>query len=451
MPVRRSDLAVLRLAIGAVLVAGTLGWVSVALKGGPPTHPSSTVAALAQAGDGPTPDDEAPVEDSEDDATDSTMATHAPAAAAAVPTTVAVARPHSGKSLGDGTYLAPFTDRGGVKVFQLRMSAVNWEVAPGVVKEAYTFNGTVPGPVLRVNEGDRVRVVVKNDLPIATGVHWHGMILPNAQDGVPGLTQPSIAPGQTYTYEWTAVATGTHWYHAHSSGRDIGRGLYGVLEVVPKTGDIPADRDYRLVIGDTDLGFVFNGKSYPATVPLGARVGERVRIRLVGAGDLSHPIHLHGSPFEVVAQDGLPLPQPVRMDTLLVSAGQTFDIVAVPVNEGRWLLHCHIFAHSHESTEHDAHAAGRTGVAAGMTGLTTTLDVGPALAKPPVAAPASASAPAAPTPPPTAPATTPTSVVTAAVVVASTKTADLGVAGLAVAVLVGGLGLLFTRARRSTA
>jgi FtsP/CotA-like multicopper oxidase with cupredoxin domain len=364
---------------------------------------------------------------------------------AASPTTAAplpAAPKPQGTPLGDGTYLAPFAVRDGVKVFTLRMSAVNWEVSPGVFKEAYTFNGLVPGPVIRVNEGDRVRVVVKNALPIATGVHWHGMILPNKQDGVPGLTQPSIAPGQTYTYEWTAIATGTHWYHAHSSGRDIGRGLYGVLEVVPKQGEIQADRDYRLVIGDTDLGFVFNGKSYPATVPLGARVGERVRIRLIGAGDLSHPIHLHGSPFEVVAQDGLPLPQPTRMDTLLVSAGQTFDIVAVPVTEGRWLLHCHIFAHSHMATEHDAHASGVTGIAAGMNGITTTLDVGPAAkAAATTTSPVPATTGAAPAAAPTKSAE--------AVRVSSSKASDLGWAGLVAVLLMVGLGLLVTRARRS--
>src|SRR4029079_2304462 len=142
-----------------------------------------------------------------------------------------------GTDLGDGTVLAPFTYDGAVKVFHLDMAPTTIEVAPGVTKPAYAFNGVVPGPVLRVNQGDRVRIVVTNDLPFATAVHWHGMILPNDQDGVPGITQPFIEPGTTYTYEWTAVATGTHWYHSHTSGRHIGKGLYGALEVVPKVGD----------------------------------------------------------------------------------------------------------------------------------------------------------------------------------------------------------------------
>ncbi len=283
--------------------------------------------------------------------------------------------PPVGDELGDGTRLAAFTVEKGVKVFRLRMAPMQLEVAPNVVRQAFAFNGVVPGPVIRVNEGDRVRFIVRNDLPVATGVHWHGMILANEQDGVPHVTQHPIEPTQTFTYEWTAVATGTHWYHSHSGGSVIGKGLYGMLEIVPREGDIESDRDYRVLIGDTDLGFVFNGKSFPMTKRLAARVGERVRIRLVGTGDLLHTIHLHGSPFELVAQDGIPLPEPVGMDTLTVGPGQTFDIVAVPINTGPWLFHCHIFDHSETDQ--------------GMTGLVTILDVGPsvkqtaATAKPP--------------------------------------------------------------------
>ena len=287
------------------------------------------------------------------------------------------ANPPVGADLGDGTRLATYTVDKSVKVFQLRMAPMQLEVSKGVIKQAFAFNGIVPGPVIRVNEGDRVRIIVTNDLPISTAVHWHGMILPNDQDGVPHITQHPIGPGETYTYEWTALAPGSHWYHTHSARSHIGKGLYGSLEVVPRKGDILSDHDYRILIGDTDLGMVFNGRSYPATVNLKARVGERVRIRLIGTGEQSHPIHLHGQPFDLVAQDGFRLPAPVRMDTLLVSTGQTFDILTVPlINSGKWLLHCHIFGHSHlESGElKDGHE---------MTGLVTLLDVAPAPAHTP--------------------------------------------------------------------
>ncbi|MGH3909171.1 MAG: multicopper oxidase domain-containing protein [Pseudonocardiaceae bacterium] len=118
----------------------------------------------------------------------------------------------AGVDLGDGTFTAPHVVEQGVKVLHLRMAPVQWEVSPGVVMEAWTFNGTVPGPTLRINEGDRVRFVVQNDLPEMTGVHWHGMVLPNDQDGVPHLTQNPIMPGETFTYEWTAVSgSGGAW------------------------------------------------------------------------------------------------------------------------------------------------------------------------------------------------------------------------------------------------
>jgi FtsP/CotA-like multicopper oxidase with cupredoxin domain len=262
---------------------------------------------------------------------------------------------------GDGTFPADYSLEGGVKVFHLRAAPTDWEVEPGVVKKAYAFNGMIPGPVIQVNEGDRVRMVVTNALTEATSIHWHGMILPNDQDGVPGLTQSSIAPGQTYTYEFTAQAAGTHWYHTHMGGREIGRGLYGALEVVPRLGDFRADRDYHLFLGDTDLGFVINGRTFPATIPLQSKVGERIHLRLFDAGDQSHPVHLHGFPFQVMAQDGIPLTYPQKMDTLLISPGQTFDVLIVPQTPGRWLLHCHIFSHSEGDD--------------GMTGLVTTLDV----------------------------------------------------------------------------
>jgi FtsP/CotA-like multicopper oxidase with cupredoxin domain len=272
--------------------------------------------------------------------------------------------PNAGTPMGDGTFLAPFQLDKGVKVFHLDAAPVRWEVKPGEVHDGYAYNGVIPGPIIRVNEGDRVRILVKDDLPEPTTVHWHGMVLPNQEDGVPDVTQAPIQPGQTYTYEWTAVTTGTHWYHSHfNGGSQVGKGLYGPLQIVPKGGPIKADRDYSVMIGDQNLGFVFNGKSYPATVPLPAKVGERIHIRLYGAGDDLHPIHIHGGDFDEIAQDGQPLAVPKRMDTLTVAAGQTFDIIFVPTMPGKWLLHCHRFSHSETPK--------------GMSGLVTILDVAP--------------------------------------------------------------------------
>jgi FtsP/CotA-like multicopper oxidase with cupredoxin domain len=287
-----------------------------------------------------------------------------PTTAPTTTTTVPAPPPTAGTPMGDGTYLAPFQMDHGVKVFHLDAAPVRWEVKPGEVHDGYAYNGVIPGPIIRVNEGDRVRMLVKDDLPEPTTVHWHGMVLPNQEDGVPDVTQAPIQPGQTYTYEWTAVTSGTHWYHSHfNGGAQVGKGLYGPLQIVPKGGDVKADHDYSVMIGDQNLGFVFNGKSWPATTQLKAKVGERVHIRLYGAGDDMHPIHLHGADFEEIAQDGQPLATPQRMDTLTVSAGQTFDLLVVPTVPGKWLFHCHRFSHS-ETTK-------------GMSGLVTILDVAP--------------------------------------------------------------------------
>ena len=304
----------------------------------------------------------------------------------------------------DGTCLLPYeTTPEGVKVFRLRPAPVSWEVAPGDVKPAFAYNGTIPGPTIRVNEGDRIRVVVQNDLGEPTVVHWHGMVLPNAQDGVPGFTQDTIPNGAQYTYEYTAVTAGTHWYHPHIDGDQPGKGLYGSLEVVPRTQDRLVHRDYRLFVGDTNLGLVFNGKSFPATAPFPAKVGELIRIRITSTGEMSHPIHLHGQPFQLVAQDGFDLPTPQTMDTLLVSTAQTFDIVTRIVAPGKWLFHCHIWSHMHRpgggSGKHDGHGNHD------MSGLVTFVDAadGAVPAPDPAGPPPEQIPPAPALPDPTAP------------------------------------------------
>lgn len=274
------------------------------------------------------------------------------------------------EDLDDGTTLAPWEMKDGVKEFRLTAAPLDWQTHPGgPIVTAMAINGHVPAPTIRINEGDRVRFVVRNDMPEDTSIHWHGMDLPNDQDGVPHLTQAPIEPGQTFTYEWTAISTGTHWYHSHMHGDQEGRGLYGSLEVVPKLGDIPSDRDYRIIIGDGPLGFVFNGKSFPATRALRAKVGERVRIRLIGAGPNGpvHSIHLHSGFFELVAQDGHKLPAPQRMDTINVGVGQTYDLIWKPTRPGKWMIHCHIFSHSETKQ--------------GMTGMVSIFNVDPATVK----------------------------------------------------------------------
>ncbi len=289
---------------------------------------------------------------------------------------------------GDGTVFAPVVaGADGVKEFRLTAAPLKWEVAPGQAKDGFAFNGSIPGPTIRVNQGDPIRIIVQNNLPEETVVHWHGMILPHSQDGVPPFTQHPIPPGGSFTYEFTAEAPGTHWYHSHIDGDQVGKGLHGSLEVVPRSGEYPVDRDYRLFVGDTNLGLVINGKTFPYTAPLRTKVGERVRIRLTATGEMQHPFHLHGQPFEVVAQDGFPLAQPQWMDTLLIATAQTFDIIAPALAPGPWVFHCHIFSHMHKAE--GGHQ---------MAGLVTVFDVAPAdpAAPPPIPPPGMQVPPLAP-------------------------------------------------------
>ncbi|WP_035019855.1 multicopper oxidase family protein [Anoxybacillus flavithermus] len=237
----------------------------------------------------------------------------------------------------------------------------------------YTYNGSVPGAQIRVKQGERVKIVFKNELPEPTAIHWHGYPVPNDQDGVPGVTMDAIKPGETFTYEFTATVPGTYWYHSHQkSAEQVDKGLYGTLIVEPKEGE-QVDRDYTLVLDEWmsqqqastteqanhtnmhhgnspmmhDMSmydiFTINGKSGTAIEPLKVKKGEKVRLRLINAGYMSHKLHLHGHSFKIVATDGQPLndPQPIKDELLNIAPGERYDIEFIADNPGEWLLECH--------------------------------------------------------------------------------------------------------------
>jgi FtsP/CotA-like multicopper oxidase with cupredoxin domain len=238
---------------------------------------------------------------------------------------------------------------GGVKVFELTCSEVQWETKPGKRVKAWAYNGQVPGPQIRVREGDRVRVIVKNELPESTAVHFHGVEVPNDQDGVPFITQPPIKPGESYTYEFTVPNSGSHMYHSHHNAAiQVGNGLLGAFLVEPKdrSGEPKVDVDYTMILNDGAHGFTLNGKDFPATEPVVCRKGDTVRVRFMNEGMMIHPMHLHGMHMTVIAKDGWPQPMPWKCDTLNIAPGERWDVLVKANNPGTWAFHCHILSHA---------------------------------------------------------------------------------------------------------
>jgi FtsP/CotA-like multicopper oxidase with cupredoxin domain len=236
----------------------------------------------------------------------------------------------------------------GVKVFDVTASVVQWEVAPGEFVEAWAYNGTVPGPLLRVTEGDKIRVVLKNELPEPTVIHIHGPMLPNAMDGVPDVTQPVVNPGESFAYEIEAKPSGTFLYHTHhNSVMQKSRGLYGVLQIDPKDAPKTYDREYFQVVSEMGGFFVINGKAFPSTEAIEAKLGERVRIRLVNLGEMVHPMHSHGFATKIVGTDGHPVPEAAQLlkDTVTIGPGERYDLEFIADNPGTWVYHCHILSH----------------------------------------------------------------------------------------------------------
>jgi FtsP/CotA-like multicopper oxidase with cupredoxin domain len=265
--------------------------------------------------------------------------------------------------------LEPTLD-GDVKVFELSIDEIEHRIdARGAPLPALGFNGVWTGPQIRVVEGDRVRAVFTNSLKETTGIHFHGQDLPNSVDGVPLITQEPILPGATYSYEFVAGPSGSHMYHSHHNATDqVGRGLLGAFIVEPRD---PADRPANLygttqdivwISNDSLGGFTINGRGFPATYPIVAKLGDKVLIRFMNEGVMMHPWHLHGQPMRVVARDGYPLGGAAfTCDTLGVNPGERWDVVVDCKNPGVWAFHCHILTHA-EATE-------------GMFGMVTALIV----------------------------------------------------------------------------
>ncbi|WP_144551021.1 multicopper oxidase family protein [Bacillus mycoides] len=273
------------------------------------------------------------------------------------------------------------------------------KLSNGVVVPVWTFNGSSPGPEIRVKKGEKVKIILKNELSAPVSIHWHGYPVPNNMDGIPGITQDAIEPGKSFTYEFEANIPGIYWYHSHQdSVNQLDRGLYGAF-VVEDT-DEKYDTDYTLMLdewvtdkkeidkqikemakgktekpdddksrmdhGDMNKNddmesmdhgnmkmeghdmsmydlFTINGKSGELVEPLKVNKGDKVRLRLVNAGYLSHNIHVHGHDIKVIATDGQPINNPkfIKDQVISIAPGERYDIEFMANNPGKWYVEDH--------------------------------------------------------------------------------------------------------------
>lgn len=283
-----------------------------------------------------------------------------------------------------GQDLEPTIGADGAKEWTLTAAITPWEVSPGNVVDAWTYNGTVPGPTLRGEVGDRIRITLVNDTPLATDVHMHGMVLPNDEDGVAPLTQDPILPGEEYTYEYVVTEPGIAMYHPHMHGMQaIPDGMWGSMIFSPEGGggssdytiprgrtvsgvEIPADltlaEEENMVLNDSGvIGLSLNGKSFPATEPYSLEQGDWMLVNYYNEGTMYHPMHLHQFPQLVVARDGIPLDVPYWADTVTVGPGERYTVLFQAKQTGAWVWHCHILNHAEREE--------------GMFGMVTALNV----------------------------------------------------------------------------
>ncbi|MBI2115365.1 MAG: multicopper oxidase family protein [candidate division NC10 bacterium] len=283
----------------------------------------------------------------------------------------------AGMALGGSGLLVPrrAAAAGGVREIELVARETRWELAPGKVIKAMAYNGQVPGPTIRLREGERVRITLKNELAEPTTIHWHGVDVPNPMDGVPGITQAPVPPGGKFVYEFEARPAGTRWYHTHfAEHKQMDIGLVAPLIIEPADADpFPYDREYKNnmmgggmgrmmegMMGGPGMGgmmgggmmgmggqtpaydtMTINGKAYPATELLHVRKGERVRLRLINASaDHTHLIRLAGHRLKVTHTDGNPLVQPVEVDAVPIAPSERYDVLFVADNPGAWFLYC---------------------------------------------------------------------------------------------------------------
>ena len=253
----------------------------------------------------------------------------------------------------------------GTKEFELTAAITPWEVSPGKFVDAWAYNGMVPGPMIKVDVGDTVRVIFNNDTPMGSDIHWHGLPVPNSEDGVSPLTQPTVKSGESYIYEFTLDEPMIAMYHAHMHSQvSVPNGMFAAFIVgenpIPRGQTIsgitiPEDLEpaveMPMVLNDAGvIGLTLNGKSFPATEPLVLAKGQWASVHYYNEGLTAHPMHLHGFPQLVYAKDGIPLDQPYWADTINIAPGERYSVIFQAAEPGLWVWHCHILTHAESET-----------------------------------------------------------------------------------------------------
>ena len=266
----------------------------------------------------------------------------------------------------------PWRMNGEWKEFHLVAEPVVREMAPGMKAYLWGYNGQSPGPTIEVVEGDKVRIFVTNKLPEHTTVHWHGQRLPNGMDGVGGLTQPQIKPGQTFVYEFELRRSGTFMYHPHADEMlQMAMGMMGFFVVHPKDRDFRrVDRDFVFLMASYDIEagsyvpkvnemtdfnlWTWNSRVWPGLDPFVASKNDKVRIRIGNLTMTNHPIHVHGHEFNVSCTDGGWVPEGAAWPevTVDVAVGQMRAIDFVADEPGDWAVHCHKSHHTMNAMGH---------------------------------------------------------------------------------------------------
>jgi uncharacterized cupredoxin-like copper-binding protein len=268
--------------------------------------------------------------------------------------------PEKTKGLG-GQELQPTITSDGYKQFDLTAKIIDWEVEAGKIVKGWAYNGQIPGPQLRANVGDKIRIRLKNELPESTSMHLHGVRVPNAMDGVDPYTQPAIKPGETFDYDFTATEVSVGMYHSHHNAQvQIPNGLAGSILIGDwKTSTMKAagnrltdsngkvEQEVVMVLNDAGtIGLSLNGKSFPATAPYTMKLGETMLVHYYNEGLMSHPMHMHQPHGLVVARDGVMLESPFFADTISVAPGERWSVLYTAQDTGVWAWHCHILTHA---------------------------------------------------------------------------------------------------------